>query len=370
MLPTRIRDALFERLSDRTMRFVEEVSPREATGLTAEVYEMVAEDLFINGSITCHSAVPELMAGMWCGGRESVLVTDRLERATKEAMSHVLAEFNGCPYCEDMTVSLVTAAGQADLLSWTGETGPAPDTTGAEPLLAWTEAIANGRWDAAFPRGAEAFPEAVGTVAAFSYIPRVSHVVMDGSPLEAPLGARTLRRLALRLFSNEVRHTMDETLEPGRALGLLPPAEPPVGLEWAAGNPRLQQAHARWRAAVIRHADRAVPPTVRETVERRVADWDGEPLPMSRRWVDDEVAELDPDHRDLARFGLLVALAPYQVDATVVEPVLAVGDQARFVRVLAWAAMTGARRVADGVAAEHPDLQADAPAAHRPMEAA
>lgn len=370
MLPTRIRDGLFERISDQTMRYVDEVPVHDASGLTAEVYEMVAEDLFINGSITCHSAVPELMAGMWCGGRESVLVEDRLERATKEAMSHVLATFNGCPYCEDMTVSLVTAAGRGELLGWTGGPAAGTEATAADPLLAWTEAIANGQWEAPFPRGAEAFPEAVGTVTAFSYIPRVSHVVMDGSPLEAPMGVRALRRLALRLFSNQVRLTMDEALEPGRALQLLPPAEPPAGLEWTAGNPRLEQAHARWRAAVDRHADRAVPPAVRETVERRVADWHGEPMPMGRRWVDDEVGDLDHHHRELARFGLLVALAPYQVDAAVVEPVLATLDQPRFVRILAWAAMTGASRIASGVAAAHPELLADSPAAPGPVEPA
>lgn len=356
MLPSSIRATLFDRISDQTMRYVEAVPTGEATALTADVYEMVAEDLFINGSITCHSPVPELMAGMWCGGRESVLVEDHIDRATKEAMCNVLSEFNDCHYCEDMTVSLVSAAGRGDLISWGGASTANGEPTADEPILQWTEAVANGDWDASFPLGTDAFPEAVGVAVAFSYIPRVSHVLMDGSPLEAPLGARTLRRIALRFFVHELRLSLDETLEPGQAIELLPAPETPVDLLWAARNPRIEAAFSRWIAAVERHADRAFPEPIRTFVAGRVADWNGEPPPMSPSWVDDEVRDLDPDHRYLARFALLVALAPYQVDESIVRPVLDDGDQAHFVRSLTWAAMTGALRMANGIASANQEL--------------
>lgn len=355
------------------MRFVDAVPTGEATGLTAEVYRMVAEEFFINGAITSHSAVPELMAGMWCGGRESVLVADRLDRATKEAMSNVLSRRNACPYCEDMTVSLVQAAGERELAGWVSEATVGGDAAAdsaptrsdlpadQRPILEWTEAIAHGEWDTPYPLGAESFPEAVGTVTAFSYIPRFSHVVMDGSPVERPLGVGRLRRSALRLFGHELGLSLAEELEPGRPLDLLPAADPPRDLRWAAGNPRLLRAFSCWTATVDRHAERAVPAPVRRLVEDRVDAWHGEPMPLSRSWVEEEVEGLEPPNRDVARLALLVALSPAQVDESVVEPVLGDDDQPRLVRTLAWAAMTGARRIATGIADANPELSPESP---------
>ena len=77
MLPKRLREDLFEKASVKTMRYVSAVPVRSATGLTKRVYEMIAEDFFVNGSLSSHSEVPELFAGTWLGGRELVVVTDR-----------------------------------------------------------------------------------------------------------------------------------------------------------------------------------------------------------------------------------------------------------------------------------------------------
>ena len=109
MLPRKLRLWLFDRLSVKTMRYVSAVPYREATGLTREVYDMIAEDFFVNGSLTSRSRVPELMAGIWTLGREGMLVDDQLDRTTKEAICAVLSDLNDCPYCGDMLVSLVHA---------------------------------------------------------------------------------------------------------------------------------------------------------------------------------------------------------------------------------------------------------------------
>src|SRR5262252_3949992 len=114
MLPKRLRFRLFEILSLKTMRYVHAIRRRKATGLVAQVYKMIEEDFFINGSLISRSKVPALMAAMWAAGRESILVDDRLDRITKEAMNAVLSQVNDCPYCGDMLISLVHAGGQQD----------------------------------------------------------------------------------------------------------------------------------------------------------------------------------------------------------------------------------------------------------------
>src|SRR5262245_16992618 len=107
MLPKRLRYWLFEAMSLGTMRYVHAISRRKATGLVAQVYDMIEDDFFINGSLISRSKVPRLMAAIWTAGRESILVDDRLDRTTKEAMNAVLSQVNDCPYCGDMVVSIV-----------------------------------------------------------------------------------------------------------------------------------------------------------------------------------------------------------------------------------------------------------------------
>ena len=90
MLPAKFRYWLFDTLSVKTMRYVTAVKTREARGLTKKVYDMIREDFFKNGSLTSRSRVPELMAAIWTAGRESMLVPDKVDRTTKDAISAVL----------------------------------------------------------------------------------------------------------------------------------------------------------------------------------------------------------------------------------------------------------------------------------------
>jgi hypothetical protein len=63
MLPKKLRFNLFERMSVKTMRYVSAVPSREAEGLVARIYDMIAEDFFVNGSLTSHSKVPWPVCG-------------------------------------------------------------------------------------------------------------------------------------------------------------------------------------------------------------------------------------------------------------------------------------------------------------------
>ncbi|MEN8207508.1 MAG: hypothetical protein ABFS24_16115, partial [Pseudomonadota bacterium] len=90
LLPKTLRFWLFDTLSVKTMRYLESVPRHKASGVVAEVYDQIAEDFFVNGSLTSRSSVPALFAAIWTGGRETVLVTDQLDRTTKEALTATL----------------------------------------------------------------------------------------------------------------------------------------------------------------------------------------------------------------------------------------------------------------------------------------
>ena len=58
---------------------------------------------------------------------------------------------------------------------------------------------------------------------------------------------------------------------------------------------------------------------------------------MSRSWVETEISGLEGGDRAIARLALVLAKAPYQVDAGLVQTALRENaDQVRFIRILAW----------------------------------
>ena len=74
-------------------------------------------------------------------------------------------------------------------------------------------------------------------------------------------------------------------------------------------------------------------------------------MPLSRSWVEEEVAGLTGRDRAIARLALVVAKASYQVDETLVGEVLGEErDETQLIRVLAWAAFSAARRLAERIA--------------------
>lgn len=347
MLPSHFRYWLFDYMSVKTMRYVDAVPARQASGLTKDVYDMIREDFFKNGSLTSRSKAPELMAAIWTAGREAMLVEDRVDRTEKDAICAVLSQINDCPYCEDMLVSLVHAGGEHDAASDIFAQNDLADTEREmRRKLEWVRAVATpgGHEIPPAPYRHDQLPEVFGTLLAMSDINRFSHVVMEDSPVNAPLGLQAIKALALRFFGNELETTRRIALEHGRSLPLLPPAELPADMEWARPNARVADALARYAAAVERAAEGVVTPKVRRAVEASLDDWRGERMPISRSWVNTDIQALEGSDRAVAKLALVLAKAPYQVDEAMAEAVLReAGDESRFIRILAWASFMGAR---------------------------
>ena len=354
MLPSALRYWLFDTLSVQPMRHVEAVPARQARGLTRDVYTMIREDFFKNGSLTSRSKVPELMAAIWVGGRESMLVADKVDRTTKDAISAVLSQVNDCPYCEDMLISLVHAGGDheaaSDILAGNGF--DSSDET-LRRRLTWVKATATGEETriSDTPFTPEQMPEIIGTLMGMSDINRFSHVVMEDSPVAAPFGLQRIKAWALRAFGAELRVTRRVPLVPGRSLDLLPPAALPADMGWAQPNPRIADAVSRWTAVVEREGARVVTPRVREVVERSLRDWQGEQMPLTGEWVDRVAEGLSGQDAAIARLAIVLAKAPYRVTEKMAMDVLGDDrDEERFIRILAWCSFTGARRFAQLVA--------------------
>ena len=343
MLPKKLRLKLFDSMSVKTMKYVSAVPSHEASGLTKRVYDMIAKDFFVNGSLTSRSRVPEILAAIWTVGRESMLVDDELDRTTKEAICAVMSNINDCPYCGDMLISLVHAGNKHDAASALMDSQfDAIKDPILRSQLSWVHAIASPGENPlpAMPFTDDQLPELLASMMSMSDINRYSHVVMDGSPITA---TGNIQKLALRWFGTELKATKVNSARPGTTLSLLPAAELPEDLAWAKPNPRIADAVARWVAAVEREAGKVISPEVRECVKVNLANWHGEVMPLSARWVDKEVSTLTGNDQAIARLTLLLAKAPYQVSQNVVEPLLYLEEE-DLIRVLAWASYIGSRR--------------------------
>ena len=183
---------------------------------------------------------------------------------------------------------------------------------------------------------------------AMSDINRFSHVVMSDSPVSAPFGIRSIKALALKLFGSELEITRRVSLEPGRALALLPKAELPEDMQWAKPNQRVADAVARYAAAVEREGAREISAETRRVIRASIARWNGETMSLDGRWINEDIASLTGEDRAIARLAVVIAKASYRVTEAMVKDVLGADkDEERFIRILAWSSSVAARRFAE-----------------------
>lgn len=366
MLPRRLEDAALRWLSERPLRYLHTVPPRAARGLLARVYRQVARDYVLAGPITVHSISPELTAGLWMYGRETVLAADALDRGTKEAIAAAVSVTNRCPYCRDMHTSMAHSAGAHDLavaVLADADQGPGADVLA--PAIAWARASRTPGAPVLEdpPFTAPQMAEAIGTVVFFHYINRVVNVFFEDTALRLPVVGAVLTDRLTRGFGFVVRPRMTVDTVPGESLDLLPEAPLPDDLAWA-DHPTIGPAVARWAAALDAAACRHAPTSVRTVVGDAIDDWSGADPPLGSAWLEERTAELPAEDRAIAELALLTALASYRVTDARVRALTerGAGEETLLVTV-AWAAGLAARRVSSWVAGGLPSRSPRTPSA-------
>lgn len=298
--------------------------------------------------ITLHAPVPEVLAGLWCVLRETLLV-GQVPRPVKEAVAVAVSRANRCAYCADAH-ALMRKATAVQAAGIGPARPPAPAEPGLADLLAW--AGASGRRDEVAPIALRFDPvqaaELIGTVALFHYINRMVSVLLDDGPLPAPGIARALAAPAAIAWFRRAgaRHKT-----PGTSLPLLPAPPLPGHLAWAQPAPHVAGAFARFDAAVTRAGEQHLAPELRHPVAERIDAWHGENLGPSRAWSHDTLAELSPEHRALGELTLCAALSPHQIEPRQVTSLRAQLGAPALIAALAWASYRPARRIAGWLAA-------------------
>jgi AhpD family alkylhydroperoxidase len=333
------------------IRYVEPVAPGSGTPLVERVYDQVEREFGVLAPpVALHSPAPETMAAAWLMLRESLVVPGLAGRAVKEAVACGVSLANACPFC--VTVHSATLTGLTD-----GALARAVARDGIDavrdPVIraaaAWARAGSAGA-GGQVPFPAEQAPEYVGVAFTFHYLNRMVNTFLEDAPMP-PSAPRRGLPVVKRVLSGMIRAAQGRVGAPGLSLDLLPAAPSGGQPAWSAANPGIGQAFARAAAAVERAGERRVPPQVRELVSAELAGWDAQPKGVSRGWVEKPVSALPEPLRAAGRLALLVALASYQIDASVIEDFRRESpDDAALVEVAAWSALTAARSVSGAAA--------------------
>lgn len=339
------------------IRHIRPVPSAAASGLVARVYEQARRDFVLAPPLLVHSPIPDLLAGMWCVLRET-LIAGALPRTVKEAVAAAVSRLDRCPYCVDAHTLMLTAAGHGSsaraIAAGRDEAVQDEETRRA---LAW--AAANRSPDAPelaqppYPRHAA---EMIGTALAFHYINRVAHVFLPDSFFSLPPGTRWAQGLMKRIAARVVAGKAARRHPPGDSLSLLPEVPLPADLPWAQSDATVAGAYARFAAAVDAAGRVALSETVRDLIVERLAAWDGGDPGLGNAWLEETLATLPDDEKPAGRLALLTAFASYRVDEPTVAAYRAHDPEDRhLLGAVAWASYVAARRVGEWLWAEWPE---------------
>ncbi|MEI7556376.1 hypothetical protein [Candidatus Chlorohelix sp.] len=312
------------------IKYVKAVSPRNAQGLVAEAYRQMQRDFVVSPPFTIHSSHPEILAGIWILVRETML-HGQVRREIKEAIAATVSESNACPYCLEVHGMLMR--------SYSAKKNDAEK----KRAIQWATAIRTPE-EPNPPFSGNTAPEYIGTALIFHYINRMVNIFVEGA-LTPEMGALT-GLVRGGIFTPVLWLVAHQKVKPGTSLALLPPAPLPEELAWATPNKALAGALARFASVIETAGQATIPAPVRSRVLISLDNWHGEAMGISRIWVEDAVADLEEEHKALARLLLLVALAAYQVDEeTIAQARVTLGKDESLIAASAWAAFQAAKRI-------------------------
>ncbi|RKR86900.1 AhpD family alkylhydroperoxidase [Micromonospora pisi] len=333
----------------RQVKYVTPIPVASATGLLAQVYEQVLDEMgLVVPPVQMHSVVPELAAAYWTLMREPLLPTVNVDRAAKEAVATAVSVANICPYCVDMhSVGMYDLATEHDAEALVADQLDALTDPRLYEIASWARMASqpddSGVRPAPFAEADR--PELVGVVVSLHYLTRMVNVFLSNFLLPPGLGPAARRRFKHGV-SRMLRPSLRDPREPGRSLTLLPDAPLPADANWALASHTVAAATARSYAAFEAAGERSLSPEVRQLVRERLDTWRGEDTGLNREWCERLVERLPEPDRPVGRLALLTALASYQVDEDVIAAFRGRHpDDVTLLDAAAWASYAAARKV-------------------------
>lgn len=321
-----------------------------AQSLVGQVYRQIKQEFgVIADPFRLHAPVPELLAGIWSVTRE-IGTARQVPWPVKEAVAAAVSQSNACPYCVEIhaAVSSVRVDQPLALLLTQGRTADITDPS-LRAVVTWAQATRSPGSAPLLhpPFTAQEAPEVIGVTMVYHYINRMVQVFLPESLLPSVVRGGWLGSVAWRLVGRKLARSHERERAAGASLQFVPAADLPSECSWAAPSPAISRALAGWAAVVEHVGAEMLAPQVRALVADFLHGWQGEPLPLSRAWVNQAAASLPEADHAAGRLALLAAVAPHQIDAEIIRAFRVQQEaDAQLVGVVAWASFQAARRIA------------------------
>ncbi len=331
------------------IRYIKPVSIRSPQGLTGRVYRQISEEFGVLGEpLTLHSPLPELLAGVWCSFRESVL-SGIVTRKYKEIVAVAVSQLNQCPYCIDAhTIMLrATSSHEAAFALQFEQDDPIADPR-MRALIAWARATRSpgSRVLSTPPFTRQEGPEIIGTALWIHYINRMVKAFLGRHLLPISSNRFGLRSLSERMGGLFFAGVVKRQLQPGTSLDLMRPAPLQPDLTWAASSPTVSKAFAGLAAAAEEAGSAHLSSEVRACVSHQLETWSGADPGLGCNWLAGPLGSLTAADQAAGRLAMLTALAPDRLGEDVVREYRKTnGSDAALLGAVAWSSFAVARRI-------------------------
>lgn len=330
------------------IKYIQPAPVSQAEGVVAQMFKQIKRDFGLVGDLfVMHAISPSLLASVWAALRETEMV-GIVPRPIKEAVATAVAKGNECPFCMDAHSTMLMAVGESEAAHQIlgGQIQEIADKR-LRSLVEWTLATRAPHSPILQkpPFSAKETPEIIGTLVINNYITRMVDVLLTNKsiiPVKNSLLSKLIKPLIALIFSSNLKKekTIGDSLEFLRDIHL------PDDLSWSSSSPAISKAFANLAAAADQAGEEEMNDATRSVVKNYVREWNGTKPSLGRGWVEQVVISLDPPSRSAARLCLLTAIAPYQIDDTLIDEFRTFyKEDKQLLNVLSWASFTAARKI-------------------------
>ena len=296
---------------------------------------------------TAHLHDSEFFKRIWSWTRNTYFA-GRLRRDYKDVIAGAVSKANECTYCLEAHTMFVNLTDKDSAKAILSANAALASDAKARELIEWglntlrpeTKIIQSPPFDKAL------LPEIIFTALTFHYMNRFVFIFFGPSPMELPK-IPGLKALMMMIAGPMMKSLATKTLEAEAETGLIASNAIPADLNWATSDPVVLQEAVEAAKAAEAAGAAALSQAVRDFVMETLQQWRGGPMPLDNAWLTEALEDLPNDgDRNVARYCLLTALAPYRVtNSDVTAAKVALGGDKALIQATIWAAFTAARRV-------------------------
>lgn len=340
----------------RAVKYLEVQTLKDSRGKIREINRQINEDLGLAGPMSLSTPSERVHSVRWAVSRESYAASTFVNRRDKELLAATVSQINKCPYCAEGHSAFLRTGGEAGLAPAIADgTWKQLEDERTKSLIEW--GLSTRKPEAAVvnkpPFTAKEAPEIIGTALEFHTLNRLVDIFLEESPMPEIMRHKWIREIALKMASLTVfREMISKKAVPGSSLKFIEETAVPAKFKWAAPVPAFAKAIAAQQVLLDQIEKETIPQTSARVLEENLSQWNGEEMPLGRKWLEVAVSQISEKEKPVARLILLTAFSSYTVSEKDIMDFRGVMPSDReLLEVCYWAAAKTSQRIASWLTA-------------------